>query len=480
MVRENLPDLIFRTDKGKFQALIREIKARHEKGQPVLVGTVSIQKNEKLSRFLEVEGITHEVLNAKNHEREALIIAQAGRKGAVTIATNMAGRGVDIILGGSHQNQGDTLKSRCHLDESDEVRKLGGLHVIGTERHEARRIDNQLRGRSGRQGDAGSSQFFVSMEDDLMRIFGSDRIKRMMESLGIPEDQPIENKMVSRAIESAQEKIEGFHFDARKHVLEFDDVLNKQRDAIYRMRKEILFVENAEGPTSGGRSDLPKLRERIFAMLEEEITKIVEFHTASESAEEWNIEEIFEVVKAMAGLPDETHKKLKEIAAGDSSEKSSEMISFILENIKAIYAEREKIMGEGGMRNNIERAVMLRSIDILWMDHLDQMEHLRDSVRLRAYGQRDPLIEYKNEGAKLFRNLQVAIRSEIVNTIFKVGAPVKEERYQKAEEKRPEIFAGLSISNKDTVQIQSKQPQIGRNDPCPCGSGKKYKKCHGA
>jgi len=458
MIRKDWPDLVLRTERGKMQAVAQEIKAKHLKGQPVLVGTVSIEKNEKLSRLLQVEGIPHEVLNAKNHEREALIIAQAGRKGAVTVATNMAGRGVDIILGGIPPNP----------EEAQEVKELGGLHVIGTERHEARRIDNQLRGRSGRQGDAGSSQFLVSLEDDLMRIFGSDRIKRLMETLGIPEDQPIENKMVTRAIEAAQEKIEGFHFDTRKHVLEFDDVLNKQRDAIYRMRKDILFSKEPE-----------VLKERILQMIEEEITKLVEFHTASESAKDWNVEEIFEVVRAMAGVADETHQKLREISAGDSLEKSSEMVTYLLETLKKLYEEREKTLGEEGMRN-IERAVMLRSLDMLWMDHLDQMEHLRDSVRLRAYGQRDPLVEYKNEGGRLFKELQAAIRAQIVNNIFKVGAPMKEERHR-LEEKRPEVFIGPSAVNtsKDTVQVQSKQPQIGRNDPCPCGSGKKYKKCHG-
>ena len=256
MIRENLPDLVFRTERGKFQAVVREVKERHGRGQPVLVGTVSIEKNERLAKMLEVEGVPHEVLNAKNHEREALIIAQAGRKGAVTIATNMAGRGVDIILGGNPQVSEDAEQRRSmggstfDSKEAEEVRGVGGLCVIGTERHEARRIDNQLRGRAGRQGDSGVSQFFVSMEDELMRIFGAERVRRMMETLGIPEDQPIENRMVSRAIEAAQEKIEGFHFDARKHVLEFDDVLNKQRDAIYKLRKDILFSSEIRNPKS--------------------------------------------------------------------------------------------------------------------------------------------------------------------------------------------------------------------------------------
>lgn len=476
MVREDLPDLVFRTERGKYQAVVREVKERHSRGQPVLVGTVSIEKNERLVKMLEVEGVSHEVLNAKNHEREALIIAQAGRRGAVTIATNMAGRGVDIILGGSVPDS----------KEAEEVRNIGGLFVIGTERHEARRIDNQLRGRSGRQGDAGSSQFFVSMEDDLMRIFGAERVKRMMETLGIPEDQPIENRMVSRAIEAAQEKIEGFHFDTRKHVLEFDDVLNKQRDAIYRLRKEILFA----GATTNYQLPTTSLRERIFEMLEEEIRKLVEFHTQSDAIEDWNLEEIFEGIKTIAPVADDMHQKLREISGEElyGDEKREKIIAYTLDVLKSKYEEHKKSIGDEQMRNS-ERAVMLRTIDILWMDQLDQMEHLRDSVRLRAYGQRDPLVEYKNEGARLFRELQGAIRSEIVHTIFKVGAvSLHGEVPRKVEERRPDAALGIIESklglgennnrlagNKNRNNI----PEIGRNDPCPCGSGKKYKKCHG-
>ncbi len=472
MIREDKPDLVFRTERGKFQAVVREIKERHQRGQPVLVGTASIEKNEKLAKMLSVEGIKHEVLNAKNHEREALIIAQAGRAGAVTIATNMAGRGVDIILGGTDEGS-RTSRGKSDFGVKDEVRALGGLYVIGTERHEARRIDNQLRGRAGRQGDPGCSQFFVSLEDDLMRIFASEKIKRMMETLGIPEDQPIENKMVSRAIEAAQSKIEGFHFDSRKHVLEYDDVLNKQRDAIYRLRKSVLFA-----------SVTPK--ERIFEMLQEEITKLVEFHTQGDQSE-WNLEEVFETVKAMAGVPDEVHKKLQEIVSksdfGGKEVLLREIIDYLLNVLRELYDEREKTIGPEGMRN-IERAVLLRSIDMLWMDHLDQMEHLRDSVRLRAYGQRDPLVEYKNEGVRLFRELQNAIRSQIVSTIFKIeGAPVAETSRQ-AEGRKPEVGG---IRNQE-LGIRSATPQnskaikglgIGRNDPCPCKSGRKYKRCHG-
>ena len=459
LVREDLPDLVFRTELGKFQAVVREAKERYQRGQPVLIGTVSIKKNELLSKMLQVEGVPHEVLNAKNHEREALIIAQAGRSGAVTVATNMAGRGVDIILGGNSSS------SR----EADEVRKAGGLYVIGTARHEARRIDNQLRGRSGRQGDPGSSQFFVSLEDDLMRIFGSEKIKRMMESFGIPEDQPIEHKMVSRAIESAQAKIEGFHFDTRKHVLDFDDVLNKQRETIYRMRREVLFANTTN------------LKEKIFEMIEEGITKLVELHTATSSVEEWNTEEIFETVKAMASIPDTVHQELQGLVSS-SDDARPRMATHIVEILKKQYEEREKAIGEDGMRN-IEKVTLLRSIDMLWMDHLDQMEHLRDSVRLRAYGQRDPLVEYKNEGARLYRELQAAIRTQVVNSIFKVGSATHVETPRHVEERKPDMAWPVAVPNvvgaNQSSQTQPKRTESGRNDPCPCGSGKKYKKCHG-
>lgn len=470
MIREDKPDLIFRTQRGKFQAVVAEIKSRYAKGQPVLIGTVSIEKNERLSRLLEIEGIRHEVLNAKNHEREALIIAQAGKKGAVTVATNMAGRGVDIILGGTDQNSSE---------QSQEVRELGGLHVIGTERHEARRIDNQLRGRSGRQGDPGSSQFFVSLEDDLMRIFGSGKIKNMMEALGVPEEEAIENKIVSKALEAAQAKIEGFHFDTRKHVLEYDDVLNKQRDTIYRLRKEILFVNSGVG-----NQESVVLKDKIFQMLDEEVARLIEFHTQADSPSEWNLEEIFETLQAMAGVTSEVGRELQNIAARDSDNSRSEMAVYLMQVVGQLYEAREKTIGPDGMRN-IERAVMLRAIDMLWMDHLDQMEHLRDSVRLRAYGQRDPLVEYKHEGSRLFRELQTAIRAQVVNTIFKIGTTSRPEVSRKIEERKPDAVAIMNpvlsaADSKGEVSSFARSPAaVGRNNLCPCGSGKKYKKCHG-
>jgi len=454
MIRKDLPDSVYKTERGKFRAIVEEIKKRHQRGQPVLVGTVSIEKNELLSSYLKREGIPHQVLNAKNHEQEAQIIAQAGKKGAVTVATNMAGRGVDIILGGRPESstssgsnfslsevvEDDRVEGSSWQKEHDEVVALGGLHVIGTERHEARRIDDQLRGRAGRQGDPGSSQFFVSLEDDLMRIFGGDRVKSMMERLKIPEDQPIENKFVSRAIESAQARIEGYNFDIRKHVLEYDDVLNRQRETIYRKRREILSKKD--------------LRPEIISSIKEEIEKIVQSHTTSSRQEEWNLSEISEVIKSIFSAPDNLEEKLRK------QKNQKDIIQYLFKLAQDAYRTKEEELGRENMRK-IEKFVLLRSIDMLWMEHLDNMEHLRDSVRLRAYGQKDPLVEYKNEGMRLFQNLLAAIQSTVVSTIYKVSlAPVTS------------ASSGRSVSF-------SKQKKVGRNDPCPCGSGKKFKKCCG-
>ncbi|MGD0576739.1 MAG: preprotein translocase subunit SecA [Candidatus Staskawiczbacteria bacterium] len=382
MRREDFSDKVFKTENGKFSAVIKEIEELHKKGQPILVGTRSVERNEYLGKLLEVRGIAHNILNAKNHEREGEIIAQAGKKGAVTIATNMAGRGVDIILGGNPPSP----------SEAEQVRGVGGLHVIGTERHDARRIDNQLRGRSGRQGDPGSTQFFVSLEDDLMRIFGGDKIKGLMTALKVPEDEPIQAGMISGAIESAQEKIEGFNFDARHHLLEYDDVLNKHREIIYKKRKEFLESEN--------------LKEKVL--------------------------EIF----SKAGIAKEE------------------------------YDKKEKEMGEENMKQ-MEKMVCLRVLDTLWQEHLSYMDHVRDSVRLRAYSGRDPLVEYKNEGHKAFGQLLATIDVNIADNILKAGMP------------QPQKFTPRSQA------VESGKKQIGRNDPCWCGAkhadGRpiKYKHCHG-
>jgi len=409
MIREDLHDRIYKSEQGKFRALVQEIKQKHEKGQPVLVGTVSIQKNEYLAALMEKEGIPHKILNAKNHEQEAEIIAQAGRLGAVTVATNMAGRGVDIVLGGNPQDE----------ERSRRVREVGGLHVIGTERHEARRIDNQLRGRGGRQGDPGSTQFFISLEDDLMRIFGGDRIKGLMEKLRMPEDQSIENRMLSNALESAQSKIEGFHFDSRKHLLEFDDVLNKHRDAVYRRRREIL-----EKAQKG------ELREYIIDIVERQSPTLEEKSSDSTSKPDFEREKV------------------------------------------GLYERKEQELGATNMRQ-AEKAVALRVIDSLWIGHLEDMEYLRDSVRLRAYGQQDPLVEYKNEGHRMFRQLLGAMEETIATSLMRVQlAPSSPANSTSTSAPR----APFSVPHSGT----SAGKKVGRNDPCPCGSGKKYKRCHGA
>jgi preprotein translocase subunit SecA len=455
MVRTDLTDRIYKTETGKLKAIVAEIKERHMSGQPVLVGTVSITKNEILSAYLEREGVPHKVLNAKNHEQEGEVIAQAGRFGSVTVATNMAGRGVDIILGGNPPLP----------EEANGVREAGGLHIIGTERHEARRIDNQLRGRAGRQGDPGSSQFFVSTEDDLVRIFGGDRLTNLMDRLGVGEDDVIENRFVASAIEQAQSKIEGNNFDIRKYVLEYDDVMNKHRKAIYQLRRETL--ESSD------------IKEKIIDYAHEQIDKIIQFNTSSENGD-WNVEEIAENIKAILPVDNTLHAKLNEISASRDVNQISE---FLHQIIDFAYAKREKQVTAEAMRH-LERMVLLRVIDELWVDHLEQMEYLRDSVRLRAYGQRDPLVEYKIEGQKLFNQLQAVIGAQVVNMIFKVGF-VNQPKTLNIQEKKEDIVPTGSVANqmknestRQTPQT-SEHPNIGRNDPCWCGSGKKFKKCHG-
>lgn len=458
LIRKDLDDRIYQTEEGKLKAIVREVKERNSRGQPILIGTVSIEKNELISAFLKKEGITHEVLNAKNHEREAQIIAQAGRLGSVTVATNMAGRGVDIILGGNPPS----------VDEAAKVREAGGLFVLGTERHEARRIDNQLRGRSGRQGDPGVTQFFVSLEDDLMRIFGSDRIKGMMGKFGIPEDMPIEHSLVSRAINSAQEKIEGFNFDSRKHVLEYDDVLNKQRTAIYALRKKILF---------GDRAEVEKIARE---MLEDEMKSIVENHIIGDNPSEWNIDEIFDNLKTRVNAPESVRGDLAEITKRGNDidtirQAIFEYVQTMWENLISLRTSElgEELFIEGA------RSLLLQIIDMSWANHLEMMEYMRSSVRLRAYGQRDPLIEYKNEGFKMFREMQESIKEHFSHMIFRMQITPAQERARHFHEHHPQAARiGQSNGLKQPSEKFSSE-KVGRNDPCPCGSGKKYKKCHG-
>jgi preprotein translocase subunit SecA len=468
MVRNDMADFVFKSERGKFMAVARAVKEMHEKGQPVLIGTVSIEKNEYLSELLKREGIPHELLNAKNHEREGAIIAQAGRMGAVTVATNMAGRGVDIILGG---NPPDAA-------EAEKVKELGGLHILGTERHEARRIDNQLRGRAGRQGDPGSSQFFLSLEDDLMRIFGGDRIKGLMERLGVPEDEPIQNRMITRAIAQAQDRIEGYNFDIRKHVLEYDEVMNKHREIIYKKRLEIL--QRTEGGNAVG------AKQMVLEMVSEQVKNIVMFHAdsfAQDDAEE-NAKNFVQETGKILPLTREHAEKLYEDA-----KKGFENPELISEEL-AQYASLTYDAKEGQLSSKImrqaEKGILLQTLDMLWMDNLEAMEHLRDSVRLRAYGQRDPLIEYKTEGHRQFQGLLKAYELMVAQTIYRVGV-VSEKQAQMGEvrEERRDIFGSSPMQaesergGREQV-VAARKPEVGRNDPCPCGSGKKYKRCHGA
>jgi len=470
-------DRVYKNKKGKFAAVVQEIKQRNAKGQPVLVGTISIEQNEELSHLLELEGVPHQVLNAKNHEREGEIIAQAGRKGGVTIATNMAGRGVDIILGGNPYDAA----------QAAEVRELGGLTVIGTERHESRRIDNQLRGRAGRQGDPGSSQFYVSMEDELMRIFGSDRMKNMMDKLGIPDDMPIENGLVSKSIESAQHKVEGHNFDIRKHLLEYDDVLNKHREGFYRRRREILLA------------DAETVKTRVFEMVERELEQVTLFHAAGDDESAWNLEEIYEVASTICHVPKEARVKMDGIhhaleAKGDKLAGIHARTAIIQYLTGIARAEFERIERDVKTEMFVQvcRGLSLRAMDNFWIEHLDAIDHLRKGIGLRGYGQRDPLVEYKKEAYRMWNELLHAIERQIVYSIFKVQvsaqvAPSLLERGNimltapSKEGDRPMAVAEGGDSDKaPAVSIDPGLPKVGRNDPCPCGSGKKYKKCHGS
>ena len=459
MIREDLPDVIYKTEKGKFEAIAQKIKETSKKGQPLLVGTIAIEKSEYLSALLTRQGVAHAVLNAKNHEKEAQIVARAGQSGSVTIATNMAGRGTDIKLG-------------------EGVRELGGLLVVGTERHEARRIDNQLRGRAGRQGDPGASQFYVSLEDELMRRFGGDKLKSMMDSLGLPEDQPIQNSIISRSIESAQSKIEGFNFDIRKHILEYDDVMNKQREVIYKKRREILRSADTKSV--------------MLDQIKEEIEKVVSLHSAADEGQ-WNIPEMSENFNAILNSNNpEIQKKIEKIRDDKKwnlSEKITHANQYLFELAKVAYNKKEQEITAPQMRV-IERAIMLQTIDINWMNHLDETDYLREGIGLRGYGQRDPLIEYKREAFDLFSNLMENTRSSIVRTIFRInlGVPVSESsqkrqalNYKGAQE--VEQFSAAKKSDESSAEKPSpiiNKDKVGRNEPCPCGSGKKYKKCHGA
>jgi preprotein translocase subunit SecA len=455
MIREDMPDLVFTNKEAKYNWVIEEIERLYNKGQPVLVGTADIENSETLSRELKRENVPHEVLNAKNHEREADIIKDAGQKKSVTIATNMAGRGTDIVLG-------------------DGVTDLGGLHVLGTERHESRRIDNQLRGRSGRQGDPGSSQFYVSLEDDLLRLFGSDKINGILDKLGVEEDQPVEHKLISNSIERAQQKVESRNFDIRKAILEYDDILNKQREVIYEQRKTLLKSDELEA--------------KITGMLEKLLDDVLEMFMSDDlHPDEWDLEAMLEYLHGIA-----LAKNVKEEGLiGKSKAEIKEEI--ILDSLASYQEKREEI--DSDHFNKIIKFLSLRVIDRKWMNHLDNMDQLRQGIGLRAYGQKDPLTEYKFESFDMFNELTASIREDIVETAFKVE--MKEKKEATAEEinrrqlsySSPEAAlegaskSGSSSSKSGDGSIGQntivKEEEPGRNDPCPCGSGKKYKKCCG-
>ncbi|MFA5754326.1 MAG: SEC-C metal-binding domain-containing protein, partial [Patescibacteria group bacterium] len=487
-VRKDLNDLIYRTELDKYQAVIRDIKKRNELGQPILIGTISIEKNELLTELMEREGLHPSMLNAKNHQKEAEIIAQAGRKGAITLATNMAGRGVDIILGGNPPVK----------EEQEEVCRLGGLHVIGTERHESRRIDNQLRGRAGRQGDPGSSQFYVSTDDDLMRIFGGDRMKNLMSTLKVPADMPIENKLISKSIESAQKKVEGNNFDIRKHLVEYDDVINKHRTAIYKRRLEILEIaEGARTPVEG--EEARQLGDIILGMVQEEVGAVVSFHTAADDLAEWNINEISETMRTIWSTGSEIKEKLAALIAsgGHKEDIREEIIKYLI----SIATEKYQALGTAFEKANldfkeIEKGILIRSIDQMWVEHLETVDYLRRGIGLRGYGQRDPLVEYKKEAYHLYQELNGLINKQVVYSIYKTGdalimsAQRDLERFAAAPQQKLE-FSGAQkemqrqAESRNTVDLVHEKvknesgEKVGRNDPCPCGSGKKYKQCCG-
>ncbi|MET0514830.1 MAG: preprotein translocase subunit SecA [Nitrospiraceae bacterium] len=483
MIRKDYADVVYRTEKEKFNAIVEEIKDCYERGQPVLVGTISIEKSERLAGYLSRHGIKHNVLNAKYHEKEAEIIAQAGRKGAVTIATNMAGRGTDILLGGNadflfkrvlYQDENlpdarkleifEQIKGECEKDKG-EVIASGGLHILGTERHESRRIDNQLRGRAGRQGDPGSSRFYLSLEDDLMRIFASERVSQLMLKLGMEEGVPIEHGMVTRAIANAQKKVEAHNFEIRKQLLEYDDVMNKQREVIYQHRHAVLSGTN--------------IQEDVQDMMKEVVTSFVDTYCpADQYPEEWDYSGLVEALQGQFAV-DILHGRkqmldqLKELGR-------DALLEEVCGQIVQAYEGKERELGSELMRY-LEKLMLLQVIDHHWKDHLLGMDHLRDGIGLRGYGQKDPLIEYKREGFDMFSSMMDRIKSDVLERLFRVQA-VKGEQHPPPPiptlPPRMILNRGEEPAAPSTIQRQA--DKVGRNDPCPCGSGKKYKKCHGA
>ena len=499
MIRDDQNDVIYKNENAKFNAIVQSIKESHEKGQPVLVGTVSIEKSEKLSRILKKEGIKHEVLNAKFHEKEAEIIAQAGKFGAVTIATNMAGRGTDIMLGGNSEflakqemkknkvpenlieesntyyetDEQDILRAREEFkklekkydeeikEEKEKVIAAGGLKIIGTERHESRRIDNQLRGRSGRQGDPGESKFYIGLDDDLMKIFGGDMITKVYNKIGMDENVPIENKMISNAVESAQRKVEGRNFSTRKNVLKYDDVMNAQREIIYKQRREVLDGEN--------------LKDNILTMIKSLAEEVVLTYFASE--EEVSVEALDTDIRNTFGI--EMVDFIKE-----NSKDSNAIIEKLQELALAKYDEKEQEIGNDDLRE-LERVVMLKVVDQKWMDHIDAMDELKDGIGLRAYGQQDPVVKYRIEGMDMFEEMVLDIKHDVVKILMNLRKQEDVKREEAAKITGAALQAINSLDNGEQIKsevnktVVNEGPKVGRNDPCPCGSGKKYKNCCG-
>ena len=496
MIREDCADVVYKTEQGKFNAVIEDIIEHHKKGQPVLVGTITIEKSEQLSAMLKRRGVKHEVLNAKYHEKEAEIVAQAGRRGAVTIATNMAGRGTDILLGGNaefmaraemrrlqfpeeligeasafgYTDDEEILNARrtfAELNkkykeqiapEADEVRALGGLYIIGTERHESRRIDNQLRGRAGRQGDPGKSRFYISLEDDLMRLFGGERIQTLMDRMNVDEDTPIEASILSNTIENAQKKVEGRNFAIRKNVLQYDDVMNRQREIIYEQRDRVLNGDNVK----------PQIQSMIEQAIESNVKRFLPDNTAHD---DWDLRGLRDHYLGWMIAPDELHYD----AEGLENLEPGEVIDFLKTRAQKIYEQREKEFTEPIMRE-VERMVLLKNVDTQWMDHIDAMDELQKGIRLRAYGQHDPVVEYRSEGFDMFDAMIDTIREDTARMILTVRLKTKEAPQREAVAKETGTTSSDTPAKKQPVK-NGKKP--GRNDPCPCGSGKKYKKCCG-
>jgi preprotein translocase subunit SecA len=482
LIRTNYPDVIYKSEEEKFRAAVREIEELNRLGRPVLVGTISIEKSERLSQMLKRKGIPHNVLNAKHHEREAEIIAQAGRVGAVTLSTNMAGRGTDILLGGNpkflvktmvdEKADGEAIQKAYEKvlaivhKEKEKVIQLGGLHVLGTERHEARRIDNQLRGRSGRQGDPGSSRFYLSLEDDLLRIFGSERISNIMDRLGIEEDQPIEHRLVTKAIENAQKKVEAHNFEIRKSLLEYDNVMNQQREVIYSQRRDVLTGED--------------LKNSMMEVIEEQAETIVDFYADEKvHPEDWDLK----------GLQDAVYQQFSfrwTVPSGEEDGLNREHLKeWIIQGVEEVYRKKEEEFGEAMLRY-LEKVIMLQSIDYHWKDHLLAVDQLKEGIGLRGYGQKDPRIEYQKEAYQMFVEMMDRIKKDTVEKLFAIQIAKKEEvKDMRMERKQTFVLSrgeaaqrgGGETENGKGVTVRREGKKVGRNDPCPCGSGKKYKKC---